>query len=202
MSERQIKEYFSRSGGRVCGRFRGEQLALPYNTVAATPAWKRWMVAASLVGLGLPGLAAAQESTLAKAPVEQRDPSTKGSHKAKLKSSAVSPATLDSLRVVRGKVTDPKGEALPGVSVHLKNTSYGAVTDKDGVFEIRFPDNIPNPELRVCFIGYETEEVKLGPTVSSMNVKLEEAVESLGEVVVIARKWSPRWLWWQLRGIF
>jgi hypothetical protein len=201
MSEGQIKEYFSRSKGRVCGRFREEQLLVPYSTLAAIPAWKKWMVAA-LVGLGLPGLAAAQEGTLAKPPIEQRDLPVKDCQTTEKNSSTVTPAAVDSLRIVRGKITDTKGEVLPGVKVQLKNTSFEAVTDIDGVFEIRFPDNIPDPELSVIFIGYVPEEVKLRPKVSFLNVELVEDVEWLGEVVVITRKWSPRWLWWQMRSLF
>lgn len=35
---------------------------------------------------------------------------------------------------IKGKVTDKKGEAIPGVTVRLDSTSLGAATDVNGVF--------------------------------------------------------------------
>ncbi|MFA5244700.1 MAG: TonB-dependent receptor plug domain-containing protein [Pedobacter sp.] len=84
--------------------------------------------------------------------------------------------------VVRGQVTDGKGETLPGVSVKVKGTEIGASTDIDGRYSLTVPDNAT---LVFTYIGYVTKEVVVNNQ-STINVALESTLTSLSEVVVTA----------------
>lgn len=87
-------------------------------------------------------------------------------------------------QVVTGKVTDETGTGLPGVTIRVKNTTIGTVTDMDGNFRLSIPDENPQPVLIFSFVGYKDREVAVGSQ-SVINIQLEEAVESLDELVVI-----------------
>jgi TonB-linked SusC/RagA family outer membrane protein len=83
---------------------------------------------------------------------------------------------------ISGVVTDEKGETLPGVSVTLKGTSTGAITDINGKFTLTVPD--ASATLVFTYIGYTKQEVPVnGQTI--INVKLEADSKSLNEVVVV-----------------
>lgn len=86
--------------------------------------------------------------------------------------------------VVTGKVTsknDPRG--LPGVTVVVKGTTNGVVTNIDGNFQLQVPDQYT--VLSFSFIGFQTQEVPLtGKT--NINVELAEDVRSIDEVVITA----------------
>lgn len=86
-------------------------------------------------------------------------------------------------RSVSGTVTDAAfNEPLPGVSIVVKGTSRGAVTDLDGKYAIDLEagDQI----LVFSFIGFATQEVTIGNQ-TIINVRLEESIQSLEEAVII-----------------
>jgi TonB-linked SusC/RagA family outer membrane protein len=84
---------------------------------------------------------------------------------------------------ISGKVTDEKGETLPGVSVTLKGTSTGVVTDINGKFSLNVPD-ASSGTLVFTYIGYVTQEVTLKGQ-ATINVQLPADSKSLNEVVVV-----------------
>ena len=85
-------------------------------------------------------------------------------------------------RTVTGRVTDPAGSALPGVSVQLKGTQRGTNTDAEGKFSL---GNVPdNATLVLSFIGYTSQEVAVGNR-STVDVKLSDDTKALEEVVVV-----------------
>ena len=63
-------------------------------------------------------------------------------------------------RKITGKVTDEKGNTLPGVTVLIKGTSLGTVTDADGVFSLTLPTGA-EPRLVFSFVGMESQEVNV-----------------------------------------
>ncbi|MGD9558878.1 MAG: SusC/RagA family TonB-linked outer membrane protein, partial [Mangrovibacterium sp.] len=83
---------------------------------------------------------------------------------------------------ISGSVTGVNGEPLPGVTVILKGTSQGTITDVDG----RYSLNGVSPEqvLQFSFIGMETQEVPVGNQ-QVVNVSLRESTIGLEEVVAI-----------------
>jgi hypothetical protein len=86
------------------------------------------------------------------------------------------------LRKVEGIVSDAKGEPITGVSILVKGTSTGTVTNVDGYYSLSVPEN--GKTLRLSFLGYKTTEAPIG-TQSRINVTLEESDQSLDEVVVV-----------------
>jgi TonB-dependent starch-binding outer membrane protein SusC len=83
---------------------------------------------------------------------------------------------------VTGRVTDEDGQPLPGVSVLLKGTSQGAVTDVNGSFVL---PGIPSDGILIfSFIGYASQEMAVASQ-TTFSVKLLPDVQNLQEVVVI-----------------
>ena len=82
---------------------------------------------------------------------------------------------------ITGKITDASGVALPGVSVVIKGTTIGTVTDSDGAFSITAsPSNV----LTFSFIGFVQQEITVGQQ-TTINVAMKEDLQTLEEVVVI-----------------
>lgn len=92
-------------------------------------------------------------------------------------------ALAQSLVRVTGKVTDEKGGPLPGVSVLLKNTTTGGVTDADGKYSIRVPDG--KGILTFFYVGFKRQEQNINGR-NSIEVILKEDDNALNEVVVVA----------------
>lgn len=85
-------------------------------------------------------------------------------------------------RTVSGTVTDSKtGEGLPGVNVLVVGTSNGATTDFDGKYKLSVSGDV---SLKFSYIGYKPQTIEIGSR-SVINVKLQEDVEQLSEVVVV-----------------
>ncbi len=83
---------------------------------------------------------------------------------------------------VSGKVTDSGGEALPGVSVVVKGTTNGAITDTGGNYSL---SNIPeNATLQFSFVGMKMQEVSVSGK-TTISITLEEDAIGIEEVVAI-----------------
>jgi TonB-linked SusC/RagA family outer membrane protein len=85
-------------------------------------------------------------------------------------------------RSVKGKVTDDTGEKIPGVSIVLKGTTTGTVTDAEGAFSITVPDQ--GGVLIFSSVGFLSQEVALTSS-NNINVKLATDSKALTEVVVV-----------------
>jgi TonB-linked SusC/RagA family outer membrane protein len=82
---------------------------------------------------------------------------------------------------VTGKVTDAAGVGLPGVSVSIKGTSQGSITDGAGSYSV----NANNGSVLVfSYIGFVAQEIAVNGQ-SQINVSMAEDVASLSEVVVV-----------------
>jgi alpha-2-macroglobulin len=82
---------------------------------------------------------------------------------------------------VNGKVLDKQtGEGIPGVSVFVKGSAVGTVTDVEGYYEL----NVPSGAVLVFqAVGYITTEVQANN--SRIDVSLNQDVKALNEVVVV-----------------
>jgi TonB-linked SusC/RagA family outer membrane protein len=132
----------------------------------------------------------------------QREKKARDGQKNRLKTGAVSPARPDGPRLpgaatpdsaagpaearaevtVSGTVQSDQDEPLPGVSVVVKGTQNGTVTDNEGKYRLTVPDGAA--VLVFSFIGYVTEEVPVGNG-STIDVRLLSDVKTLSEVVVV-----------------
>ncbi len=82
---------------------------------------------------------------------------------------------------ITGTVSTSTGETLPGVSIKVKGTDKGVMTDVNGKYSISVPENAT---LIFSYIGYATKEVVLGAD-RVINVMLEPTNAVLDDVVVI-----------------
>ena len=83
---------------------------------------------------------------------------------------------------ITGRVTSSdNGNPLPGVSIRVKGTSQGVVSDINGVFKISTPNNAT---LVLSYIGYVPQEVSAKSAV--VNVKLVPNINTLSEVAVVS----------------
>ncbi len=82
---------------------------------------------------------------------------------------------------VTGKVTDMKGDGLPGVSITVKGTTKGSNTDMDGNYTVSAS---PTETLVFSFIGFSSKEVLVGNQ-SKLDVQMSDDVKALEEVVVV-----------------
>ncbi len=83
---------------------------------------------------------------------------------------------------ITGTVQDDKNAELPGVSVVIKNTQRGTVTDANGKFELDVENDASI--LVFSFVGYEKQEITVGNR-TNFSVKLKVDESALEEVVVI-----------------
>ena len=81
---------------------------------------------------------------------------------------------------VSGVVTDEAGEPLIGVSVLVKGTTLGNITDLNGRFSLDVPEG---SILEISYIGYKTQSIKAQR--EPMNIVLKEDAQKLDEVVVV-----------------
>ncbi|MDJ1506244.1 TonB-dependent receptor [Xanthocytophaga agilis] len=83
---------------------------------------------------------------------------------------------------IEGKVTDEKGNGLPGITILIKGTSSGTTTDADGKFALAVPDE--NAVLVLSYIGYKTKEVSVGKQ-KNLSIALEPDTKQLSEIVIV-----------------
>jgi len=85
-------------------------------------------------------------------------------------------------KTITGKVTDTSGFPLPGVTIIIKGTTRGTVTDADGNYSL---SNVPDDATLVfSFVGMESQEVQVGNR-TKIDVVMQEETVSLEEVVAI-----------------
>ncbi len=83
---------------------------------------------------------------------------------------------------VSGKVTDSSGSSLPGVSIVVKGTTTGTITDGNGNYSL---SNVPeNAVIQFSFVGMKSQEVAVAEK-TTINIKLEEETIGIEEVVAI-----------------
>lgn len=85
-------------------------------------------------------------------------------------------------KIVRGKIIDEAGEPLIGVSVLVKGTANGTITDFDGNFSVSVPAG--SNTLEVSYVGYIKQTIAIGNN-ANFNIQLKADTELLDEVVVI-----------------
>ncbi len=91
------------------------------------------------------------------------------------------PSQADQPVPIKGQVKSAAGEPLPGVSVAIKGTFRGTVTDENGKYSLNAN---PSDVLVFSFIGFKTMEVPI-TNQTSYDIVLEEELIGLEEVVAI-----------------
>jgi len=90
--------------------------------------------------------------------------------------------SIQQQKSVSGKVTDSSGGSLPGVSVVVKGTTAGVITDMDGKYNL---SNVPaNATLQFSFVGMKSQEIVVANQ-ATINVTLSDESIGIEEVVAI-----------------
>ncbi len=83
---------------------------------------------------------------------------------------------------ISGIVRNTKGEPIPGVTIVIKGTNNGIITDSDGNYELK---NIPSDGILVfSFVGMKSKEIVVAGQ-STINITMEDETIGLEEVVAI-----------------
>ncbi|MDQ6477058.1 TonB-dependent receptor [Dyadobacter sp. LHD-138] len=82
---------------------------------------------------------------------------------------------------VSGRVTDERGEALPGVSIMIKGSNQGTSTDGDGHYKLTVPEGAVT--LIFSFVGYQSKEISVDK--ATVNLQMTADIKSLSEMVVV-----------------
>jgi TonB-linked SusC/RagA family outer membrane protein len=86
-------------------------------------------------------------------------------------------------RTIKGKVLDENGDPMIGVSVQVKGTSVGTITDMNGRFSINVPDG--RKQLEVSYMGYTKQTVAIPAGKNQIEVNMSPDENLLDEVVVV-----------------
>ena len=84
-------------------------------------------------------------------------------------------------KAISGRVTDAKGVPMPGVSVVIKQTNTGTVTDAEGKFKLSVP---ANSTIIITASGFKSQSFSAQSFQNEAEIKLEEDFAKLDEVVV------------------
>ncbi len=86
-------------------------------------------------------------------------------------------------QMLKGKVTDVNNQPLPGVTIVIKGTTNGTISDMDGNYNLKLND-ASTDVIVASFIGMESQEIAvLGKTV--INVVMKDETTQLDEVVAV-----------------
>lgn len=95
-------------------------------------------------------------------------------------------ATAFSQKIISGKITDVKnGEPLPGVSITVKDTALGTVTDLEGNFSFQTP---ASGLLLISFIGYDQQKFEISGITAPLHVEMRQTEVGLEQVVISGSK--------------
>lgn len=91
-------------------------------------------------------------------------------------------SAIQQQKSVSGKVTDSANSPIPGVSVVVKGTTAGTITDGNGNYSL---SNVPeNATLQFSFVGMKAQEIAVAGK-STINIRLEDETIGLEEVVAV-----------------
>ncbi|MEP7142716.1 MAG: SusC/RagA family TonB-linked outer membrane protein [Ferruginibacter sp.] len=84
-------------------------------------------------------------------------------------------------KTLSGQVISANGTPVAGATISVKNSSITTIADADGRFSLSVP---PNAVLTVSSTGLKTQTIKTGASITELQVRLDEDVARLDEIVV------------------
>ncbi len=191
MTDKQVIEAMAQQTGRICGRFRSEQLNRSLQA-SSSASYAQWRLLGVLTA-GLLGLPAAQaqvnEQAGNKVEIASSPANTEVAVTSQSKLNETDPvAPVDTSKFIMGRVKAAVDSSYqPGVSIFIKNTTTGTVTDSLGYFKFALPADYTQDKvvLMVIQIGFVTQELNV-KTVgeNELSIVLQEDTTALGEIVV------------------
>lgn len=203
MSDAEVLAFFTNKPANMCGRLRTNQLKSYSFQTAPTFNPGLTLLKAGFLSLMFALMAKEGSANV----IQQQISPVYMEHAASMQTAT--PRVADEERIVKGVVRDEVNQPMAGVSIYLKGSMEGTVTDADGKFE--FPRKLKEGDvLMLSFIGYETMEYTVtAETIDSIEIRLSAAYyEMMGKIVVVddiytekeqsgLRKW-----WGKVKGIF
>lgn len=104
-------------------------------------------------------------------------------------SATVDQSGVEATRLVRGRITNADGQALPGAVVQASGTAASTVTAADGSFALQVPT--PARQLTISSIGYQTHQQLLHQDTTHFTLALLPAAHQLQEVAMVRREKAP-----------
>lgn len=106
-----------------------------------------------------------------------------GTHeKEKIETTTGSSQSMYEKQEVTGKVTDGSGNPLPGVTIFVKGTQQGTISNIDGIFNITVSESLA--VLVFSYIGYATQETAVGNS-TRLDIVMQNDNRILNEVIVV-----------------
>jgi hypothetical protein len=200
MSDEAVIDFFSKTQGHTCGRFRPGQLTTYTSTspVKVNPG-------ITLLKAGLLSLLLVLTSKQASAQNKTPKPTTEAVEK-RGRHTAPANTGIQTEKTLKGIVMDETNEPIPGATIRLKDTSIETYAGAGGRFE--FPQKVKVGDV-ICinFIGYEPKEyVVPNNAEKELEIRMVCDVTVLGEVAIDA-VYAPdqsgvRRLWSKVKNVF
>lgn len=199
MSDTELALWFTHSKGKICGRFSPHQLSRDFTLPAAQPRPKYWLNALWLLPLSWFATdAKAQQPEVLKSKPVVSVPN--GNVQPEITNVNADGDTLP--QVIKGIVLDKESnEPLPFVNIYIKPEDggrpvYGTVTDIDGKYSLKIPDNLRTKPFTLVFtyVGYDKQEIPVNNLselnklngMPTMKVLLDAGERVLkGEIIII-----------------
>jgi hypothetical protein len=203
MSDAEVLAFFTNKPANTCGRLRTDQLK--NYALQPAPSFNPGLTLLKAGFLSLMFALGAKESSANV--ISEQTPSVYIQSVSGIRTE--SHRVADEERIIKGVVRDDNDQPMAGVSIYLKGSTEGTVTDVDGKFE--FPRKLKEGDvLTLSFIGYETMEYTItAEPIDAIEIKLSAAYyEIMGKIAVVddiytekeqsgLRKW-----WGKVKDIF
>ncbi|ANQ49678.1 hypothetical protein MY04_2306 [Flammeovirga sp. MY04] len=190
MTDKQIIQYLEQSKGKVCGRFKEDQLK-SYSLLQPIPPKKKWFPGVAVISLLslLPMYDTKAQTDVPIEKTEQKEEEASQDNKKGI--------------TVRGIVKDEQGNPLPGTIVLIQGTSIGIAANNNGEFKL--PSLKEGNVLSINYIGYEQQLVTIEAAQDiDLNIVMkQDSCVLLGEVSVHNIYASNKKTFWQrIKSIF
>lgn len=184
MSDTQILNYLSHQSGHSCGRFDKDQLNRTLIEPKISKRKSRWLA------IALPFVLLFQKSfgqkTSSAKPADQEEYRQMGKPMLGAPAIIASDKKLLKKVIINGKVEDEFGNAIAAVSVMIKGTTQGMITDSIGKFSFTIEPENKIITLVASYVGYGVVEKQINPIFndSVINLTLTTSVATLGIVTI------------------
>ncbi len=87
----------------------------------------------------------------------------------------------ETAKIIKGKITDEKGQPLVGVTIKVKDSNLGTSTNDAGEFSLDVPEKAV---LVISYVGFETKEIEVSAE-TNFTIQLKQTEDALQGVVVV-----------------
>lgn len=200
MNDRQVVDFFKKpSTGSVCGRFMPNQLQRDMEIPVKRIPWVKYFFQFAIPALFVSTKAKEQGEVrvISVKPVVHTEQQETVGKVVPAVCSLLVPRNTPALPVknnhltVRGLVTDEYNSPMRYVSVMIKGTKYGTLTDSTGLFRIAVPAGEKKITIQVSCVGFETieKEINTDEITNETIIRMPALLSIIaGEVVVVKAK--------------